>query len=92
MKSLLCEGACNPLMPDIQQRIAEFQGFERRSFLAANLYGGCRYTPHEETKEEFFFRCVECGHRRRFGSSRVSVGREGSEWHAEALPTVGNRS
>lgn len=76
---LICEGLCNPTRPAVDSavyaaRMAAKDGqppFGDRVlwFRQHQL----KYTPYEPTEVEYFYRCVVCGTRRRFGNTKWSA-------------------
>lgn len=76
---LICEGPCNPTIGGVDSAVQDLRVAVRDHqppFGEGLLWAAqrqLRYTLHEPTEKEFFYRCTQCGTRRRFGSGKWSA-------------------
>jgi hypothetical protein len=74
MVMLICEGYCNPTLPDVDRRVGfVLLGTGKLAGVAVGHYGiwdeqrRLRYTEHQQDSVDHA-RCQLCGHRRRWGN------------------------
>jgi hypothetical protein len=73
-KQLVCEGACNPTIKQVDTAMRE----EARRNQSQPPFGeqlwplqrDLKYTTHASTSREHFYRCLTCGNERRFGNQK----------------------